>query len=33
MNGGTISYVMDSKPATNRGILTADRPFSVTIKK
>jgi predicted alpha-1,2-mannosidase len=29
-NGGTIRYVMDSKPALTRGILPEDRPYSVT---
>lgn len=28
--GGTIRYVMDNKPAKNRGILPGDRPYSVS---
>ncbi len=32
-NGGTIRYVMDSKPAKNRGVLPEDCPYSVSGKK
>ena len=30
INGGTIRYIMDSKPAFDRGIKIEDRPFSVS---
>jgi predicted alpha-1,2-mannosidase len=32
MNGGTIQYKMGSNPAKSRGILTEDRPYSVSKK-
>ena len=30
--GGTIRYEMNNKPAKNRGIFPADRPYSVSAK-
>jgi len=33
INGGTIRYEMDNKPAKNRGVLPEDRPYSVSGKK
>ncbi|MCL4482036.1 MAG: glycoside hydrolase family 92 protein, partial [Bacteroidetes bacterium] len=32
INGGTIQYIMDGKPAKNRGVLPEDRPYSVSPK-
>ncbi|AEV97728.1 alpha-1,2-mannosidase [Niastella koreensis GR20-10] len=31
-NGGVLHFDMSNKPATNRGILNADKPFSLTTK-
>ena len=31
-NGGVLHFEMSNKPATNRGILNADKPFSLTTK-
>ncbi len=33
MNGGILKLEMDSKPATNRGLAEADKPFSLTKKQ
>jgi len=32
INGGILHFDMSDKPATNRGILNADKPFSLTTK-
>jgi len=33
MNGGVLKLEMDNKPATNRGLAEADKPFSLTKKQ